>query len=341
MLFVFGILITIGDLKLNFVNELTIRSSWKEMTSTAVIKLSKRVLVKTPEGNLVKIQDLIKVGDPVKIEFGYNGVFEIEFVGYVAKSPRIGLPIEIHCEDEMFNLKRKVINQRIVSGKLSALIGSMLPGYQFEVLDTELGSGYSILSEATGSVAGALKRVEDTFGLKSFFRLKDGAPVLIVGKPYSSIDIVSQPTIKYHLKVNTKADSVSMIFKDDEPIQVRGIVKVDNGRDLKSNYPAGTDFQGSYKTIHYTVKTQSELDAAVKEDFEKINQDRIEGNVTGFAVPFARHGMVANIVDDTYNVIDSSNYIDTVEVSIDVNGGVQRVCSLGYVANSETIKISS
>lgn len=341
MLLVFSSLITIGRLKLTFVSELKVRSTWQEMTGKAMIKIAKRILVKDSLGKLQKLQDVIKVGDPVTIQIGYGDRLNTEFVGYVSRSPRPSLPVEINCEDEMWKVKRKRITQTVFSnGKLSDLIKTILPEYETDLFDTSLGSDYSSLTDATGTAAQALKKVEDTFGLKAFFRLVPTATgtkqILVIGKPYSSFDLLNAKPVLYKLRVNTKADSLEYKFKDDNPIQIKGVAKIDDGKDLKSDYPKGEVFEGSTKTVHFPVTIQAELDKLVKDEWQRLNVDRFEGSVTGFAFPFARHGEVANVVDQFYEPMDNLNFIDTVEVTVDVNGGVQRICTLGYVANGNT-----
>lgn len=340
-MFVYSSLILIGGLQFTFCSELIIKSTWQEMTSTATITFPKKALVRTKEGNLIKLHDLVKVGDQVQISLGYNGILNTEFVGYVVKSPRPSVPVEIVCEDEMWKLKnKKVIQQVFSNAKLSTLIKSVLPEYEVDLYDTELGTNYSSIYEATGTAAGMLKKVEDTFGLKSFFRLiptENGFKnVLVIGRPYSSNDLQGLNPVIFRLKLTTKADSLEYKFKEDEPIQVKGISKIDNGKDLKSTYPVDEAFEGSTKTVHYSVTTQAELDKLVKDDWTKINADRFEGSVTGFAKPYARHGMVAQVIDSNYEAMNTFNYIDEVEIKVDVNGGVQRICKLGYVANEQT-----
>lgn len=341
MLFVFSSLITIGSLKLNFANEVKIKSTWQEMTSTAVLKVAKRILIKNASGELKKLQDYIKVGDPVTIQLGYDGKMNTEFIGYVSRNPRPALPVEINCEDEMWVLKRKRINQQILTNaKLSDLIAAILPEYEVALFDTSLGTSYSTLYDATGTAAQALKKIEDTFGLKSFFRLVPTPTgvkqVLVVGRPYSSEDLLQVNPVKFKLRANTKSDSLQFVFKDDNPVQIRGVATIDNGKDLKSNYPPQDNFEGSTRSLHIPTTSQAELDKAVKDEWQKLNVDRFEGNVTGFAIPFARHGMVANVIDEFYEPMNNLNFIDSVELTVNVTSGVQRVCSLGYVANGET-----
>jgi hypothetical protein len=345
MLYKFSSLIEIGELKLTFLNELEIRSTWKEMTDTAIIRIPKKVLVKGRDLTQKPIADVVKTGQKVVIRIGYNNKLNTHFVGYVSRSPIPSIPVEVRCEDEMWVLKRTQVKQKVfANGHLKDLLSYIVPGYKFDVLDTKLGANYSCLNEAEGTAAEALKKVESTFGLKAFFRLvpdathPDGAtPVLVIGKIYSSNDLTTVKPVKYKLRENTKADSLKYRFAEDNPIQIKGICKVPDGKDLKYTYPPYLK-DGSSSTRTYIGVSQSELEAHVKADFIKANVSRYEGDITGFAVPFVRHGMVANIIDNFYEKRNVEYFVDQVVTRVSKSQGVQLISTIGYVVNEETRK---
>ena len=80
------------------------------MSDTAVIKLPTRFNVRQ-NGEQKFTEDAIKVGDKVTITLGYEGKYsKVEFTGFVKKiSPKI--PLEIHCEDALWVLRRKNITR--------------------------------------------------------------------------------------------------------------------------------------------------------------------------------------------------------------------------------------
>lgn len=347
MLLVFNCLLNIGELKFNFCSEIRVRSSWKEMTQTAVISQAKKILVKDVAGNLNRLEDVIKVGDPVIIQIGYNGKYNTEFVGYVSRDPKRSMPVEITCEDEMWKLKKRTVDQKVfANGKLSDLVKYIAPGYSFEIFDTQLGTNYSCLDEAFGTAAGALKKVEDTFGLKSFFRnVADPnspggvKPVLVIGRPYSSPDLTNLPVVEYKLKQNTKVDSLLIKTAETDPVQIVGISKIDDGKDLRSVYPK-VIFDGSKKTRHWVGINQAMLDKNVKDEWIKANHERYEGSVTGFAFPFVRHGMVVNVLDELYDPTNRQHFVDAVDITVSVSEGVKRIVTLGYAVTAEARQTS-
>lgn len=346
--YTFSCLIKIGGLTLDFLNEVRITSTWKEMAATALIKVPRKVLIKGKDSQLTPITQVIETGQPVVIKLGYSGNLVTEFVGYVSRSVKPGIPVEITCEDEMWKLKRTRIAQKIFdNAKLSQLVKYLLPQYteaDFDVLDTELGRDYSCLNDATGTVASALKKVEDVFGLKSFFRLVPDATqpngvrqVLVIGKPYSSIDLQNVNPVEYRLRQNTRNDSLEYKFASDNPTQIKGILKIDNGKDIKYPYPNDM-LEGSVQTRHYYGISETEFKKNIEADWLKLNVDKYEGNVTGFAIPYTRHGMVVNVTDEFYEPRSVQNlyFIDKVEVNATISGGVERINTLGYVVNDLT-----
>jgi hypothetical protein len=348
MLLVFSSLITIGNLKLDFFTEIDIKSSWKQMTDTALIKIPKKVWVKGGDLKNQKISDVIKTGDRVVIQMGYDGNLTTEFIGYVGRSPKPSVPIEIQCEDEMWRMKRKTIDQKVfANGKVKDLIDYIIPEYaaDAQIFDSELGTNYSCISSDKGTVAQALKQLEDVFGLKSFFRLVPDASqpygvkqVLCVGRPYSSGDLAITKPVTYRLRDNTKSDTLEYQFAADRQVQIRGKAKVDNGKDLTFNYPPEfIEGDGDTVTVDYFGVSQAELEQQVKADYLKLKADRYKGDVTGYGIPYTRHGMTVNVIDDYYekrgNVLF---FIDQVEQKVSASLGWQRINTLGYQVTEQT-----
>ena len=102
--------VEIGNYIFNQVNEIEITKSVEELSDTAVIKLPTRFKVRQ-NGEQKFTEDAIKVGDKVTITLGYEGKYSgVEFTGFVKKiSPKI--PLEIHCEDALWVLRRKNITR--------------------------------------------------------------------------------------------------------------------------------------------------------------------------------------------------------------------------------------
>ena len=108
-MFVLKAKIEIGSYVFNSVNEIEITKSVENISDTAIIKMPRKFKVKN--GNeYIYFEKAIKVTDEVRITLGYEGKYEgLEFQGYVTKIKHT-IPLEIHCEDFVFLLRRKTIS---------------------------------------------------------------------------------------------------------------------------------------------------------------------------------------------------------------------------------------
>ena len=109
-MFVLESKVKIGNYEFKEVYDLEYTKSVDNLVDTAIIKLPTKFKIK--QNNVLKLtEEALKVGDPVSITVGYlNEYSATEFVGYVSMiKPTI--PLEIHCEDAMYLLRRKNINK--------------------------------------------------------------------------------------------------------------------------------------------------------------------------------------------------------------------------------------
>ena len=130
--------VTIADnIKFNVVESIRIENSTEKFTDTAKIVLPREFKQAVKNGDRFsiadkKLLDVIKIGDSITIEAGYNGEYHTEFVGYITK---IGAeaPIEIECEDEMYKLKKAQPIKKLYSAvDLKVLLRDIAPGYEIE-----------------------------------------------------------------------------------------------------------------------------------------------------------------------------------------------------------------
>jgi hypothetical protein len=133
-------LIQIGDekkgfLAFNAIHEVEITKSVEDLSDTAIIKLPANFKIR--QTNETKYtEEAISVGDKVTIMLAYKGQYSgVEFKGYVKKiSPKI--PLEIHCEDAMWLLRRKNINRSWQKTTLKEILQEVVKDTPIE-LDTK------------------------------------------------------------------------------------------------------------------------------------------------------------------------------------------------------------
>ena len=111
-----------------------IHSSWKSLTNTAKIELPRNV----PDFDKEKPSKWFRVGDPVEIWLGYDGIDLLEFTGYLSEVD-IGIPINLHCQDEMYQLKQDTISIATpVNYSLKELLQKIAPKHEIVCDKTQL-----------------------------------------------------------------------------------------------------------------------------------------------------------------------------------------------------------
>ena len=108
------------EMKLHFVTSVTVKSSWKMLTSTAEIVMPRMVQAFGKRS----LFDRFRPGDPVTVELGYNAGYVKEFEGYILNVGQ-GVPVTVTCEDEMYMLKRKAVSYSKRSVTLARLLADV------------------------------------------------------------------------------------------------------------------------------------------------------------------------------------------------------------------------
>lgn len=162
-------------------SEVTIERSWKEFTGRAEIVLPRRVKV----FGEMSYSDIFRAGDPVEIRLGYGTEEPVtEFVGYIADISE-GVPVQLRCEDEMYNLRRGSVSVVSSSITLRKLLEKAAAGYEIECPDVQLGA----VRFAGVAPIHILDTVKKQTGLYSYF---DGKKLLcgIVYGDQSGVPVV-------------------------------------------------------------------------------------------------------------------------------------------------------
>lgn len=299
----------------DYVTEVEIKSSWKNLTDTAIIRLPRKLKL-----NNELIQDVIKKGHQVTIMLGYRPDLFVEFTGYVS-GIKTTIPVEIMCEDEMWKWKQVSITKSWTSVTLKELVTylSLQVGFKGAqvVLDADLGA--FIIDNA--SAAKVLKELKSTYGIISYFR--NG--VLNVGFAYPT----TYETVNYHFQKNVIDNSLEYLTKDDAKIKVKAIsISPDN---VKTEVEMG-DEDGEQRTLHFYNLSAKELKARATAEMNKLKVDGYRGGIVSFGQPFAKHGDVANILDKLYPERAGKYFIDEANLVFGV-GGFRREIQIGVKAS--------
>jgi len=301
--------ITIGEIlkPIRFVHKVRIEKSWKKLTDNATVILPKNLQLKSKN-----LHDLIKKGDAIKIELGYDGNLNTEFDGYVTRI-KANTPVEIQCEDQMWLLKKTNLVMSWDSVNLQEMIRNITPGAVDigNVLDLELGS-FRINNVTPAKV---LEVLREKYGLVSFFR--NGS--LNVGFPYPAI-----PEIKvYNFQSNIAKSNLEYKLDDDLALRVRAIsIMPDN---TKIEIELG-DPEGEVRTLHYyNISDKAELKKIAESQIGLLKAKGYRGNFEGFGVPVVEHSNGVRIEDNEYPERAGTYFVDSVIAMFGVRGYRRRM----------------
>jgi hypothetical protein len=335
--------IRVGALAFDFVHEVVIESAWAKFTDTATITLPRKVKV---VGSRL-LPDVVRVGDDVRIRYGYDGTLRTEFTGYVSEL-KPGTPFVIKCEDQMWALKRATFSKSWRDVSLRQLLeyirGAIGLDFELHLLGEQHLGKYQI-NQATG--AQVFDDLKKRFGVCCFFR----QGVLWASKPY---DLATAATHRYGFTRNiieselayTQAEDVAEHFRatsvqrDGKKIQVdydtvsgtfaakvpvrhhKGDPKATPGASATGSGVAS----GQLRTLNAGFGlSEAQLQAWVKEWAQQHHYTGYRGGLTGFGLPAAEHGDVATITDPDYPERAGAYFIDAVTKTFGVSGSRRKL----------------
>lgn len=309
------------------VHEIEITKSVDELGDTAVIKLPTRFKIKQngkETGGQMFVEKALQVGDKVKITLGYEGKSsKVEFVGYIKKiSPKT--PLEIHCEDAMWLLRRKNISESWKEKvDLKTVLQEIVKGTDIKVSDSvaDFKLDKWMISE---NGAQALERLKKDFGFTAF--ITDEGTLYCGLQQLTNIN----QSASYDLNYNLVENNLEYKTKEGQEFNVKFTYI-----DPKTNIPivgqAGDEGgeQRTYRTS--TVSNKEELDKLAKAELEKLQFFGYTGDITSFLIPYATRGMKAILLDKEY--VDSyghffregSYFINKVVTTFGMNGARRKV----------------
>lgn len=306
--------IRIGRFEFNQVTEVRIRSSWKNLTDTCSIVLPRNLKWKNRY-----LKDEIQKGDGVEVLLGYDYNEVLEFSGFVSRLSN-NIPVEIECEDEMWQLKQTNVSKSWRSVTLPEMLQDILPqGTQTNVLNADLGA-FRIDNQV--SVAKVLQELRRSYGFCSFYR--DG--VLVVGYPYSQVE-----TLSYELQYENDLVSDRRLTwheQDEVAIKVRAIsMKPAGGKDIIELGEEG----GEVHTLHFYNLSTAELRKSAQEEMKRINYPGYRGFFQTFGVPQIRHSDQVQLNSVLYPERNGTYLVDSVNTSFGEQG-YRRDIELGPTA---------
>lgn len=218
----------------------------------------------------------VRRGDRVRVSLGYDDDLRLLFVGYV-REVGVKTPIVLTCEDEMYRLKSLQATPKAYrSVSVETLIRDQ--GYRGElrVLGEQSLGQYRVTTDTVASLLGKLRDQ----GIRAFFRLEEGMPVLYAGlllehHTGGEVQVISSGLnlIGDHQLEQQHADSMR--------IKIRVI---SHQRDNKRIRVEVGDQDGELRTLHTYGRSKAEAEAWGEEELKRLKRDGLKGSLKTFAM---------------------------------------------------------
>lgn len=311
--------VEIGSYIFNQVNEIEITKSVEELSDTAVIKLPTRFKVRQNGGQKFT-EDAIKVGDKVTITLGYEGKYSgVEFTGFVKKiSPKI--PLEIHCEDALWVLRRKNITGSWEKTTMKEILTEVVKDTPVQLADNipSVNLDKWIIKNANG--AQVLESLKKDLLMTAFINDE--------GKLYCGLQQLTNvgQTVVYDLNYNLVENNLEFKSKEERKIKIK-YTYIDKENKRKSIEVGDPD--GEQRTYHTSVISDTKkLEEMANAEIEKLKYDGFEGDVTSFLIPYATRGMKAKLLDNEHPNREGNYFIKKVVTTFGT-GGARRKITIG------------
>lgn len=314
--------VEIGDYTFNAVHGIEITKSVDELSDTAVVKLPTRFKIRQ-NGVQKYTEEAINVGDKVTITLAYEGKYSgVEFTGFVKKiSPKI--PIEIHCEDAMWLLRRKNINKSWGKTSIKEVVREVIKDTPLQMSrymkDQDIPLDKWIVRNANGAQV-----------LESF--RKDLAQTVFIddeGKLYVGLQQLTNigQTVVYDLNYNLVENNLEFKSSNERRIKIK-YNYMNPGTNKKESIEIG-DADGEQREFTTSVVSdKKQLEAMANAELKKLKYDGFDGDVVSFLIPYATRGMKAKLIDEKHLNREGNYFIKKVVTTFDT-GGARRKVTLG------------
>lgn len=238
------------------------------LTDTCVVTLPKKVRWQG-ESSMP-----IKRGDEVSVWLGYDNELQFAFRGFITT---IGLknPTEIHCEDYMFLFKSRDAKKiAYKAATIEQVLRDQNLGVKYKVFGEQHIGQFRVTANTVTELLGQLK---DQGGIRSFFRIEDGEPVLYCGVLFERDTKCKQV---FATGVNLIDDAqLDVQNAADVKIKIRAISLRPNNKRIRVDVG---DADGQRRTLHTYNKDEKELKAWAEQELKRLKRDGLAGSFTTF-----------------------------------------------------------
>ena len=258
------------------------------------------------------------VGDPISIYFGYNGNLVEEFRGTVRRI-RPTTPVEIECEDQVFELKRKRLLKSFRNVSLEQVLNFILADTGIEVVNDPPEINFKTFYLKNVNAAQALEKIRKEYGLTIYFPQYGQLVVGLASETDGTI-------VKYTLGCNVVSHQLEWEDESDVSLKIKAIAVAKNNTRREAEVG---DPDGDLRTLYfYDLGDDEDLSARAQEEILKYKYSGYRGSITGFLLPNCRPGNTARFKDENFDNREGDYLVEEVKTKLTTNGG-RRTVKLG------------
>jgi len=340
---------------LDFVNDLEISSSWKNLTDTAKFIIPKNIIFKTKDGKSYDLSGkgknitagdqppFILRGDRISIEAGY-WYYDAEgneqrpptttiFNGFISKV-KIKIPIEIECEDNMWILKQTTAPNKVFKGTIEDMVTELIAPLGFSLVKHPQGitTNAGIFRTQDETIGEVLDRLRKDLRIESWFRGNALHCSSIVYFPNE----IAEPQQVFEFQSNIIDDSLDYSRIDDITLGATAIsVNKDEASGTNSDGKSKTKSKrlevfvgkkgGEVRTLYFfDVKTEKELKQMGEDRLRRYFYEGYRGSFTTFGEPFVKHGDIIKLRDKVLPEREGAYFVKSVKRKFGVSDGYRQ-----------------
>ncbi len=341
--FVVGCSIAIGRATFDRVNYVQVKSTWKELGDTAIVRLpfsaakivpdsglNESILYTKKNGETVQIKqgDYVAVDMSYTLSSGQTRTFN-EFTGFVRRI-KPGRPIALECEDYLYLFRKTQLTKSYKNINVTEVIKDIV-----DTVNAKYKTDYPIKLVGNQNItvdrlrldnvnaAVALQHIKDKCMLTAWFRDNE----LYVGLPYLPVN--TNP-VKFALSgalTNIHNNNLVFVKSENRPFRVKYVGLDKDNKELVV-YAPKEDNGGELVTIRRPdVSSLATLQHLANTLLKQKSFDGYEGSIGSFLIPQVKHSWGVELQDEEYNLHNGTYMVDEVVTTLD--RGIKREVTLG------------
>ncbi len=302
--------IKIGTYKVATLKGVKITTSVLNLSDTAVIEFPGQYL-----NTWKRIEDKVRVGDPVEIRLGYDNDVETEFTGYLKRISRDNNSLKLECEDSLYLLNKSVADREYKKTNIQNLLSDICTQADPQIT-IECDYDYTVEKMVVfhQSALDVVKKIQE----------ETKAHIYFVGKtlhlhPVYSVQQGDTPVI-YDTQINVQKNELKWVDRSDKKVQIEVVYNKPNGETLKETYGN----TGGEKIKKYVSGSNpTEMKTVAENEYNLWNYSGFEGSMTGWLLPRVKAGGSVRLRD--VDKPEGRYYVTGVEVEFGTNGAKRKV----------------